>query len=84
MSIEELAEETTITTAREEQLSLTKQRKAIEHSVTLHRGAPSISEFKAIFRFLEEAGAPDEASIRIDTSDYSSRVIAKWRVEVSE
>lgn len=89
-NIEELGEELIISSSREEQLTLDKKRLAVDHGLTLHRDSASIKDLKAMIQHLEDAGAPEDASIRVDgefaKGHYKGhiRVNVRWQTEATK
>lgn len=88
-NIQDLGEELIISSERQEQLTLDRKRLAIDHRLTLHRDKASIKDLKAMIQLLEEQGAPENATIRVDgqfaTNENSGhiRVNVSWKTEAT-
>lgn len=86
-NIQELGEELIITSERHEQLTLDRKRLAVDHGLTLHRDKASIKDLKAMIQLLEDQGAPENATIRVDgrfangTDKGHIRVHVSWKTE---
>ncbi len=88
--IQQLGEALIITSERQEQLTLDLTRFAVDHSLTLHRDSASIKDLKAMIQLLEDHGAPENATIRVDGRPATSidkghiRVYVSWKTEATE
>ena len=82
-NIQELGEALIITSERQEQLTLDKNRLAVDHMLTLHRDKVSIKDLKAMIQLLEDQGAPENATIRVDGRFSVGKDAGHTRVHVS-
>lgn len=80
----ELEDRLAITETREAALELQRRRLTVNHSLTLHRDSVSAADVKEMIAYLESAGMPAEATLRVDGSGNHTRMYASWSSIPSE
>lgn len=81
--IQELGEDLIISASRQEQLDLDRKRLSVDHSLTLHRDRASVKDLKAMIQLLEDQGAPEDATIRVDGQFATGKDKGHIRVSVT-
>jgi len=71
-----------ISEERAAMLDVMSKRLTVNHSLTLHRDSVSAADVGAMIAYLEQAGMPPTATLRIDGTVGHTRMYATWSEEM--